>query len=149
MQLWVILFIIFSITEIATTQLVSVWFAIGSLISLVSAAFGAPLWLQWIIFVISVIILLITTRPILKKIFKKNYIPTNGELDIGKTAIVIEDINNEKNTGRVQLKGVGWIARSVSGDIIPAGQTVVVVNKESNTMYVQLTSSTDEDTNNQ
>ena len=49
---------------------------------------------------------------------------TNSELNIGENATVIEDINSENGTGRVNLNGVDWMA--VSDCIIPAGSTVVV-----------------------
>ena len=51
---------------------------------------------------------------------------TNFELDIGKTAVVTEDINNDYSVGRVKLNGVNWEARSDDGTLISAGSIVTV-----------------------
>ena len=51
---------------------------------------------------------------------------TNYELDIGKTAVVTEDINNALSVGRVKLNGVNWDARSEDGMEISAGSIVTV-----------------------
>ena len=51
---------------------------------------------------------------------------TNYELDIGKTAVVTEDINNDLSVGRVKLNGVNWEARSEDGSTISAGAIVTV-----------------------
>ena len=55
--------------------------------------------------------------------------PTNGELDIGKKAIVIEKIDPEAGTGRVRIEGVDWGARTADSSVIEKGETVVVKAK--------------------
>ncbi|MGN0654017.1 MAG: NfeD family protein [Oscillospiraceae bacterium] len=122
---WVIALVVFVIAEVATMQLVSIWFAAGSFASLICAAFGAPVWVQFVVFLAVSAVLVICTRPFVKK-FQKNIVPTNAELDVGKTCIVTEAIDNSTNSGRVNLNGVFWAARSESGDTIPEGTTVTV-----------------------
>ena len=60
-----------------------------------------------------------------KKIQGK-HIKTNYELDIGKKAVVIEDIDNDLSHGRVKLNGVNWEARSVNDEKISVGSVVTV-----------------------
>lgn len=134
---WVIAFVILSLVEFATMQLVSIWFAAGSLVALLLALLKCPLWAQGVGFFVTAIILLILTRPILKKIMVKKPVPTNVDLDIGKTAVVTEEINNEKLTGRVSLDGVYWTARSVNNEIIPENETVVVRSIDGTKFYVE------------
>lgn len=55
--------------------------------------------------------------------------PTNGELDIGKKAIVIEKIDPEAGTGRVRIEGVDWGAKTADSSVIEKGETVVVKSK--------------------
>ena len=124
--LWLILFVAAVLIEAATTALISIWFAVGSIAALAAAAFGAPVWLQLIVFAAFAGIMLIFTRPMLKKLFPKKFTPTNTELSIGKSAVVIEDINNSLGTGRVRLNGVDWMAIAANGSIIEKDTVVTV-----------------------
>lgn len=124
--LWLILFVAAVLIEAATTALISIWFAVGSIAALAAAAFGAPVWLQLIVFAVFAAVMLIFTRPMLKKLFPKKFTPTNTELSIGKSAVVIEDINNSLGTGRVRLNGVDWMAVSANDRIIEKDTVVTV-----------------------
>ena len=52
MIVWLAAFVIFAIFEAATVQLVSIWFAAGSLAALVITLFHGPLWLQFTVFLV-------------------------------------------------------------------------------------------------
>ncbi len=125
MLFWGILLAITVVTEILTVQMVSLWFAVGSLLSLILAWLGAPLWAQITVFLATTVLLLIFTKDIAKKIFKTQ--KTNYELEIGKTATVTEEIDNDRQTGRATLSGVSWMARSADGSVIPADSIVTVM----------------------
>lgn len=126
--LWLILFVAAILIEAGTSALVSIWFAAGSFAALVASAFGAPIWLQIVLFIACSILMLIFTRPMLKKLFPKKFIPTNTELSVGKSAVVIEEINNDLGTGRVRLNGVDW--KAVAGnDRLIEKDTVVTVKE--------------------
>lgn len=123
--IWGIAFVVFVILEINTFQFVSTWFAVGSLAAFISAFF-LPFGWQLAIFLIASTILLILTRPIVKKLTNRPVVPTNFEREVGKHAIVIEEINNDKEKGRVTLSGVNWMAKSLENEIISEGETVIV-----------------------
>lgn len=125
---WLILFAVLAVAEIATLQLVSIWFAISAFVSMILAVFGLPLWSQAAAFALVALLLLIATRPALKRIMYKRMVPTNAELDVGKLARVIEPIDKEKSTGRVELNGVFWSAWSDDANAIPVNATVRVEN---------------------
>lgn len=127
---WAILVIAFVIVEIASVQLVSVWFAAGALVTMILAFFfDIPLIGQIGIFIGTSLLFLAVTMPfIIKKRKKKGYIPTNSELEIGRTAKVIEEINSDNGTGRVRIGGVDWSAVSADDSVIPL-ETVVVVTE--------------------
>lgn len=129
MVLWIILVVGGSILEAATLSLVSIWFAAGALAALIAYALGAPVIVQWIVFVAVSVILLVFTRPIIKKLMPKSYTPTNGELDIGKKALVIEKIDSAAGTGRVNINGVYWGASVKDDTVIDEGETVIVTAK--------------------
>jgi len=124
---WLIVLIVCLGVELATMGLASIWFAGGSIPAIIAAAFGAPLWLQILLFLIVSLVLLFFTRPVAVKYFNKDRVKTNAESLIGHTAIVISDINNLEGIGQVTVSGQEWSARSmVEGITIPVGAVVTV-----------------------
>ena len=128
---WVVLLILLIVVEAVTAQMVTIWFAAGALGALIAAGLGAPLIVQLIIFTVLAALMLIFTRPLLKKVFPNKFIPTNSELEVGKTAVVIEAIDNASGKGRVKLGGVNWAAVSVNGEAISEGEVVTVAEVRS------------------
>lgn len=126
--LWIIVLITTVLAEAATCALVSVWFALGALAALIAVVFGASFGVQLTVFLAVSVITLAFTRPAIKKIMPAST-PTNGELDIGKKAVVIEKIDTEAGTGRVRIEGVDWGARTEDGSVIEQGSTVIVKSK--------------------
>ena len=125
---WAIMVVIFVVAEIATVQLVSIWLAAGSLVTMVCAyLFELSTLQELLIFLLSSAVFLGVSLPLLwKKRKNRGYVSTNSELDVGKTAVVIEDIDQDAGTGRVTLSGVDWSAFSADGSFIPKGNIVVV-----------------------
>lgn len=123
---WLGAIIAFSVIEIMTAQLVSIWFAIGSLAAFIGASFGIGTMWQWILFAIFSAIALILTRPFIKKI--KGTVPekTNIDSKIGKTAVVTQKINNIIGTGEVRLDGLYWSARNIDDTEIEKESTVII-----------------------
>ena len=124
MLFWGIVLAVTIIAEAVTVQMISIWFALASLVSLFLAALNAPIWAQFAVFVAVAAILLIFTRDIAKRIFRTS--KTNVDLSIGETALVTEDINNDLSTGRATIAGVSWMARSADGSLIPKDSIVIV-----------------------
>lgn len=126
MELWMIwLIIIFCLTilEISTIGLVSVWFICSAIISLVLSFFISSFYIQFLVFVLLGIILLITTRPLVTKLLKASHVSTNLDRVIGEIGIVTEDI--AKNTiGEVKVDGKYWSA--ISKEEIKKGQEVII-----------------------
>ncbi len=135
---WGIIFAIMVIVELSSMQLVSIWFAAGAVAAFVAALLDATLWVQLVLFVAVSIILLIATRPLLKKFRVDKTHPTNMELDIGKTAVVIEEINNSTDKGRARLNGVDWKAVSSDNEIIPKDSIVKVKDIKGAKLFVEL-----------
>lgn len=135
---WGVVFAVMVIAELASMQLISIWFAAGALASFIMALCGFGMGLQMFVFVVVSIVLLTVTRPLLKKFTVNRIQPTNVELDIGKTAVVIEEINNEVDTGRARLNGVDWKAVSTDGSVIPPESIVKIDNIRGAKLYVTL-----------
>lgn len=125
---WAIAFVIFLVVEgVTLNALVSIWFAVAALLAMFAAMAGLGFVWQLSIFVVSSIVLLIATKALVKKL-RGNKPDPNADYDIGKSAVVIEDVCNIANKGRVKLDGVDWAARSADGSDIAEG-TVVTVKK--------------------
>ena len=123
---WLVALIIFAVAEGVTVALVSIWFCGGSLAALIVAALGGPIWLQVVLFLAVSGILLAVVAPWARKASRTEPTATNADRHIGRTALVVEDIDNLHETGAVKLDGVVWTARSESGEEIPAGTTITV-----------------------
>ena len=126
---WMVLMVGFLIAEAACPfHLVSIWFAIGSLVAGIVALLHGGIGLQIALFLVVSCGLLISMLPLVKKFIKPNIVKTNVEGVIGTEGYVTEAIDNIAATGQVKLGGMEWTARSVSGSPIPAG-TLVKVEK--------------------
>lgn len=135
---WSILFIVFVVIETSTAQLVSIWFAFGSLVSLVVSCFTNSITIQLIVFISVSVLMLLATRPFLKNVIKLKHQKTNTDLYIGKEGILIEEIDNIKSTGRMTIAGITWNARSIDDNIkIPLDSIVVIREIKGVTAYVE------------
>lgn len=136
MIFWAVVILIMIVVETQTIQLVCIWFAVGAIAAFVAAWVELSMTAQLLVFVISSIVLLVLTRPILKKTMVSKIAKTNADLDIGETATVIEEIDNAKGTGRASRQGVDWSAVSATGEIIPAGTLVIIQEIKSTKLIV-------------
>lgn len=123
---WFGLMIFFVIVEAVGPQLVSVWFAGGALVSMIVSFFSDLLWLQVTVFIVVSVLLLLLTKPFVKR--KKGFstIKTNSDSLIGQTGVVCTPIDNVNATGTVKISGQIWSARSLDGSCIDEGERVIV-----------------------
>lgn len=123
--LWLIIIFILIIAEVSTVNLVSVWFIASGLVSLVLSFFIKSFFIQFAVFVILGVILLLTTRKFLEKLIKANEeVKTNLDRIIGATAIVTEPIS-KLEVGEVKVDGKKWSAIA-STDITPGEEVEVL-----------------------
>lgn len=115
---WVIIAAILLLLEGATAQLVSIWFAVGAIVAIIPALLGTPLWFQLLIFLIFSILFLFWIRPIIRERISVKKQPTNADMVLGQTGIVLETIDNIKGTGRVSAMGLTWTARTAQEEIV-------------------------------
>lgn len=119
-QVWLILAGIFVIFEmIIPTDFLIFWVGVGAAITSICSIFIDNITIQIGIFCISSILLLFCTKPFVKK-FTKNCanIPTNAYSNIGKTGIVISDIDPISGKGQVKIENEVWSAKSTNQEII-------------------------------
>ena len=125
--LWLILFVVLLIIEIFTMGLTTVWFAGGALVAFVLALLDVGLPVQIIVFLLVSTVLLVLTRPLAVKFFNQEREKTNADSLIGHKAVVIERIDTLHGTGRAEVNGLEWAAKTEDENlVIEVGEIVVI-----------------------
>lgn len=120
---WLVLVIVLSIIEIATVNLLTIWFVISGIVAMILSFFIEDVAVVSTIFAILGIILLLITRPLVKKFAKTKDENINLGRVIGKTGIVTEEIRKNQ-VGEVKVDGKRWSA--VSNKKIEVGSEVII-----------------------
>ncbi len=123
---WLIVLIACLIIEAVTTQLVTIWFAAGSIGALLVANVGLSWVAQLGVFLVLSFALLLLLRPLLRGVLRPRQDKTNADRILEQKAIVIQEIDNQNGTGQIRLMGQIWSARSIDNEKIAEGETVVV-----------------------
>ena len=108
---WLVLFVILALFELVTVNLVSIWFAIGAIIATFVSLVTDNIMIHLAVFTITSILLLLLTKPFVKKIKRKDVVPTNLDRVIGKVGVVTEKIEKD-GIGEVKVLGKRWSAYS-------------------------------------
>lgn len=125
MYVWLTVVIFLAFIEVATVNLVTIWFIASGIVSLILSFVVDDFVIELAVFVILGIFLLITTRPILNKYIKPKNVKTNFDRIIGMEGIVTEEISKH-NLGEVKVDGKKWTA--MSDKIIRKGETVIIID---------------------
>ena len=133
---WLVAIIILGFIEAITEGIVSIWFVISGLLALIVSLFTDVFLIQFAIFVIVGIILMITTRSSVSKYLKVNPVRTNLDRVIGMKGIVSEDIKKDKY-GEVRVDGKRWTAYSKDDKVIKKDEFVEILNIDGNKLAVK------------
>ena len=132
-QIWLIAAIVLVIIELLTAGFGVICFAIGALFSALVAFLDANLVWQLVVFAVASVLSFVFLRPVLLRLLDKKSkdVKTNADALIGKTAIVSETVDPDKNLGRVAVDGDDWKAVSADGSVIDKGEKVQIVSRDS------------------
>lgn len=133
---WFGLVIIFTLIEVFTFGLATIWFAIGALLMMFLSFFPVPFVWQVLLFLLISSLLLIFTRPIAVKKLKVGREKTNTDALIGLKALVVKDIL-EFDKGLVKVNGVEWSAKSIDNKPLLKDSTCVIEQIEGVTLWVR------------
>lgn len=111
-MVWLAVLVAALIVEAVTVGLTSIWVAGGALAALLAALAGATLNFQLLLFFGTVFAMLYWTRPIAVKYLNSRRARTNIDEMTGAKVRVLERIDNTRDSGRVNYKGMEWTARS-------------------------------------
>lgn len=127
--LWLAAVVVLLVMRLPRWELTTIWFAGGALIAGIAAVTGAGSIVQFVIFLIVSLILLIFTRPVAVKYLNVNRTRTNAESLIGKEAVVTQTVENLKNQGQVIVGGIEWTARTGDNETVIEKDTVVEIER--------------------
>lgn len=136
--IWFILAGLFAIFEIFTAGFFMLWFAVGAAVAGFLALLGAGIIWQWVVFIVVSGILIAVSRRFAERITKKQPPGIGADRFIGKIGIVLEDINNIENVGRVRIDKDEWRADSETDDVIPKGTRVIVTRLDGTHLVVKI-----------
>lgn len=108
--IWLILAGIFVIGEVITSGFLIFWLSLGSLIAMLVSFVTDDILIQTTVFLISSVILILATKPLVKKFANVQTIQTNAYSIIGKKGLVTKDISSINSTGQVKIEGELWSA---------------------------------------
>ena len=134
---WVVAVVIFLFVEIISPHLVTLWFAIGAIVSLIASIYGISIKNQVVIFFVISIILLSSLRPLYVKYIKVKNIRTNVDALIGEIGVVTSKIDGQESVGLVKVKGQIWSAISEGSEKISVDERVKVLKIEGVKLIVQ------------
>lgn len=130
---WLTIVIFLTIVEISTVNLVSIWFVISGIFSMLLALVIDSFTIQLTVFVVLGIMLLISTKSVIKKMQPKKE-KTNLDRIIGTNAVVTQTINKNSH-GEVKVEGVLWTA--TADELIEKGSIVKILEINSTKLRVE------------
>ena len=136
---WAVVIALSLFIEFLTYHLVSIWFAPAALVAMIMAAINTwadntnavPFWAQIITFVVLSIVFILTFRPLMRKVFVRDTIPTNiTDSNIGKQLRLMTDSIDGHAT--IELNGVIWKVQIEGEDNLPKETMVELTGSLSN-----------------
>ena len=135
---WLVVIVACVVLEICTTDLISIWFAVGAVVPFILSA-TTDLGYEWqiLIFVVLSAILILSLRKItMRWLFKNDNTKTNLDTVLGQQYRLLERTDFE-TTGTIKVKGVEWSVVSSGEKPIEKDAVVEVVKIKGNKLVVK------------
>ena len=133
---WVAVTIICVVIESLTLALTTIWFGISGFVMVFLAFTPLPFVAQLFLFVVIALLLLIFTRPFVKKKLSQKQIATNYERIIGQIAVVTKKIT-ALDKGAVRINGMEWTAAVKKDITLEKGSKCIIEEIAGVTAYVK------------
>jgi membrane protein implicated in regulation of membrane protease activity len=136
--IWMIIAAFFIIGEIFTQGFFILWFGVGAAVAGILSLLGLGIGWQLAAFVVVSGVLFIVSRRFAERFSKKQPPGIGADRFIGLEGIVLEEIDNAKNTGQVRVQKDEWRADSETGEIIPKGARIKVTRLDGTHLVVRI-----------
>jgi len=134
---WMVIAALFVIGEIFTAGFFLLWFGIGAAVAGILALLGLGAGWQWGTFIVVSGVLFGVSRRFAERFTKKQPPGIGADRFVGKKGVVLEEVDNVKNTGRVRIDKEEWRADSDTGEVIPVGKMVRVARLDGTHLVVE------------
>jgi membrane protein implicated in regulation of membrane protease activity len=136
--IWMIIAAFFIVGEIFTQGFFILWFGVGAAVAGILSLLGLGIGWQLAAFVVVSGVLFIVSRRFAERFSKKQPPGIGADRFVGLEGIVLEEIDNAKNTGQVRVQKDEWRADSETGEIIPVGKRVKVTRLDGTHLVVKI-----------
>ncbi|MET4061882.1 membrane protein implicated in regulation of membrane protease activity [Arthrobacter sp. UYP6] len=133
---WLVLFLGLAAVETLTLDLFFAMLSVGALGAMLAAVFGAPLFLQVVVFCIVALLMIVVVRPVALKHLERGPKDQRSNIDrlIGAPAVALEAVTD--SAGTVKIGGDIWTARTPDGSSLGAGTPALVTRIDGATAVV-------------
>lgn len=142
--IWLAVLVFSAAVELATREIVSIWFTFGAVIPFILAATNAVSW-EWqlVIFILLSAAMILGLRTVTKKFLLRNIKEdTNLNSYIGNRYKMLTRADPE-TIGSLRINDVIWSAVAENGSTLESGETVEVVKVTGNKLIVKKVSEKD------
>ncbi len=137
-HLWILAAIIFFLLEIFIPSFLMASIGLGCILAFLGAVINAPLTIQLVFFIIGTLSGFLSIKPVMQKYaYRTKVLKTNASGLIGRIGKVIDEINEEKNSGWVAIDGDLWKSIPLDKEVIPVGEKVKVISIDSIVLTVE------------
>jgi|GEM_PF-746766 len=135
--IWTVTIAVFLVVEYFTHELVTIWFAAGFVVGLILSFI--PVVYEWWHLqlgasVVASGVLLVLTRPVVKKWIQTTNTPLNVDKRLGQTTRLINSITTDED-GTVKFDDVLWVVSSKTP--IQSGKLVKIISVEGSRFNVE------------
>ena len=125
--IWIALAAILLIAEIFTAGFFLLWFSIGAASAGILSMLGVGRPAQLIVFILASGILFVFGRRFAERVTVNQPPGIGADRFVGQKGVVVENIDNNTNKGRIMIGSDEWRAKSDNGGIISKGTIVEVM----------------------
>jgi len=136
--IWMAIAALFVVGEIFTAGFFLLWFGLGAATAGILALLGLGIGWQLGAFVVVSGVLFAVSRKFAEKFSKKQPPGIGADRFIGQQGVVLEEIDNANDTGRIRMLKEEWRGESETGEIIPVGARVEVVRLDGTHLIVKI-----------
>lgn len=128
-QVWLVLALVFTVIETATTTFFIFWFGVGAAAAALTAYLGGHFVLQMLVFIGVSVVFVAMTRPFARRV-QQSRVKTNVDALTGRVGTALGPIDGHGRTGLVKVDGETWTAIAAEESPVMKGQRVTVLGVE-------------------
>ena len=135
--IWLVFAAVLIVGEIFTAGFFLLWFGVGSAVAAILVLLHAPLWLQWLAFVVVSGVLLAVTRRFARRVTRGTPSKVGPDRLLDAQGLVIEAIDPVSGSGMVRVERDEWRASTEGSVSIAKGRHIRVLRVDGTHLIVR------------